>query len=208
MRWLTTLATVAGLGVLGHIMWNAQGPALLEKLHLDFLLPADAEPSMDVETLIEMCQNDTFTKQLDWKVEAKLNRPAFASYGSVDTTRAFIGGDVTDAEARAAMTEFQNSIALAAMGPATDDSSSTHRRASTQQKQPAHSQSNQAQSDYKRIPRMQQYGLSNIVRYGSMNPFGKRTLFNQTRFAQQQSELDRLRGRRDNHVGGRVVVNE
>lgn len=208
MRWLTTLATVTGLGVVGLMVWNAQGPQILEKLHLTCLLPAETTPSMDVETLVEMCQNDALKNQLDWKVEAKLNRSAFANYTAA-TPRAFLGGDATDAEAQAAVHDFQRRLEIAQSSPFVSDDSAPVRRMSIRPSQPRTNASaydpNNSQNDYKRIPRMQRFGLTNLQQFGNLNPFNTRTIFEQSRFAQQQREVDRLRARRDVHVGGRVV---
>lgn len=207
MRLLTTLATIAGLGVLGTIVWQAEGPRLLETLHLDCFIPVTAERTMDVDTLVEMCQDDTFKKQLEWKVVAKIDRPAFATFGG-DSTRAFVGGDASEAETHAAMQDWQRRIDTAFMSEASTPT--TNKRQMSIRPSQARSNAskysvNNSQNDYKRIPRMQRFGLTNLQRFGNLNPFGKRSLYNQTRFGQQQRELDRLRSRRDTHLNGKVV---
>lgn len=208
MRVLTTIATIAGLGILGNIVWQAEGPQLLEKLHLEHLIPATTERTMDVDTLVEMCQDDAFKNQLDWKVDAKLDRPAFATFGSVSGS-AFVGGDATEAETRSAILDWQQRVDSATMSSPSATTSPNKRHASIRPSQSRSNASkysvNNSQDDYKRIPRMQRHSLTNLQRFGNLNPFGKRSLYNQTRFGQQQRELDRLRARRDTHLNGKVV---
>ena len=210
MRWLTTIATIAGLGVLGHIVWKAEGPKLLEKLHLDGLLPAKAEPTIDVETLVEMCDGHSLKNELNWKVAAKLERPAFATFGSINS-RAFLGGGASEEETRAAMLAFQHQIDSAVMAGERQDVTTPRGFASIRPSQSGANsstpQSTQNQ-DYKRIPRMLGYGLSHLQRFGGVNAFGQRDMIDQTRLGQQQRELDRLRARRDNYNKGKTVYRD
>lgn len=210
MRWIMTLGTVAGLAALTGILWNTEGRSLLE--HLPFVEQEDLVTTdrIDIDTLVELTDPDVIESLVGTKQPQEIAQgPALTTYSS-GTSHVFVGGDAEKAEVLEALWKWEQEMAM--MRAAADNkpvfagrTASSYGSTTSASARPGAS-ANSTQNDYKYIPRMQRFGLTSTNRFGRVNAFGKRSLWDRTRFGQQQREADRLRSKYEQHVGGQTVV--
>ena len=207
MRWIITLGTVAAFGTLTAILWNTEGRSILERF-----TPLEPEPvkseRIDIDTLVKMSDPQLMDEIAAKSEEQDVDRTELATF-TTGRSLAFVGSEVDETDVAQAMHQWDIRTS-STTAPVSTGPRFAGRTASTMQNTASGSRSgnryNSDASDYKYVPRMQRFGLTNTNRYGRLNAFGKRSLFEGSRFGQQQREVDRLRAKHEQYVGGRTVV--
>jgi hypothetical protein len=160
---------------------------------------------IDIDTLIALTDPRKI-EALVGPMNADSESPALTTFTS-GTSDVFVGGSADEAEVLEAMKNWDERVAImklhSEVKPVFAGRTASGNGSSTSSS--SRSSANSSQNDYKYIPRMLRYGLTSTNRYGRVNAFGKRSLWERSRFGQQSRELNRLRSKYDQHVGGNVV---